>query len=61
MFLTMSANEIRWPHLLQTLHRLSDYYKHIDDVSVHNALNKLNKSMRSQLVNEDPVVCCVLL
>jgi hypothetical protein len=27
MFMTMSANEIKWPHLLLTLHRINDLYK----------------------------------
>jgi hypothetical protein len=59
MFLTMSANEVRWPNLVCTLHRLNDYYKHIADVTAQNVLDKLTISMRSHLVNEDPVVCCV--
>ena len=51
-FLTISANEIRWPKLISILHRLNDYYK---DVDVEN----LTRSMRSTLVNEDPVTCCI--
>jgi hypothetical protein len=30
MFLTMSANEIKWPHLMSTLHRINDLYKFIN-------------------------------
>lgn len=59
MFLTLSANEMRWPHLLYTLYRLNDYFKHIPDVTAENILTNLTSSMRSKLVNEDPVVCCV--
>ena len=51
-FLTISANEIRWPKLISILHRLNDYYK---DVNVED----LTRSMRSTLVKEDPVTCCV--
>ena len=51
-FLTVSANEIRWPKLICILHRLNDYYK---DVNVED----LTRSMRSTLVNEDPVTCCI--
>lgn len=58
MFLTMSANKIRWPHLLKTLHRLNDYFKEID-TSLENILETLDRSKRSHLVNEDPVFCCV--
>ena len=46
-FLTISANEIRWPKLIGILHRLNDYYK------------DLTRSMRCTLVNEDPVMCCI--
>ena len=51
-FLTISANEVRWPKLISILHRLNDYYK---DVNVED----LTSSMRSTLVNEDPVTCCI--
>jgi hypothetical protein len=55
-FLTLSANETRWPKLLRILYRLNDYYK---DVNVVDQLVDLNRSMRSTLVNEDPVSCCI--
>jgi hypothetical protein len=51
-FLTMSANETRWPKLIRPLHRLNDYYKDVDT-------EDLNRSMRSTLVIEDPVTCCI--
>ncbi|GBM65500.1 hypothetical protein AVEN_223595-1 [Araneus ventricosus] len=60
-FLTMSANEIRCPHLLVILHRLNHYYKDIIDLDESNIFEKLNSSMRSALVNEDPFTCCVNL
>lgn len=40
--------------MLKTLHRLNYYFKEIDDVSVENPLQKLNRNMRSNLINEDP-------
>ncbi|GBN98583.1 hypothetical protein AVEN_237272-1 [Araneus ventricosus] len=59
VFLMMSAIEIRWSHLLVILHRLNNYYKHIIDLDESNIVEKLNRSMCSTLVNEDPVTCCV--
>lgn len=56
MFLTLSANEIHWPNLLKILHELSDAFT---DVSVTDPLVHLTRSMRSHLVNEDPVTCCI--
>jgi hypothetical protein len=56
MFLTMSANEIRWPKLIKTLHRLNNCFK---DVQVNAPLEDLNRSQCSHLVNEDPVTCCI--
>jgi hypothetical protein len=51
-FLTLSANEVKWPRLIEILHSLNNLYK---DVELYN----LTRSMRSTLVNEDPVTCCV--
>lgn len=56
MFLTLSANELNWPNLLSLLHNLNDYYK---DINATNPMIQLRRSMRSHLVNEDPVTCCV--
>lgn len=49
MFLTMSANEIRWPHLLKLLHRLNSYRQ---DITVNDLITDLDASMRSYLVNK---------
>jgi len=51
-FMTLSANEVRWPNLINILQELNDYYKNVDTPD-------LNRSMRSTLVNEDPVTCCI--
>ncbi len=56
MFLTMSVNEIRWPHLLRTLHHLSDLYPNI---VLDDPLVDLDRVKRSNLVNEDPVTYCI--
>lgn len=57
-FLTISANETRWPKLLRTLHRLSDKYKNVDsNVSLNEVLDKFDGFQRAHLVAEDPVVC----
>ena len=52
VFMTISANEVKWMHLIEIIHSLNDLYK---DVDVFN----LTRSMRSTLVNEDLVTCCV--
>jgi hypothetical protein len=39
-------------HLIKILHSLNDLYKDVD-------VFDLTRSMRSTLVNEDPVTCCV--
>ena len=51
-FMTLSANEVKWPHLIQILHTLNHYHKDVDP-------SCLTRSMRSTLVNEDPVTCCI--
>jgi hypothetical protein len=51
-FLTMSANETRWPQHIRILHRHNDYYMDVDT-------DNFNRSMRSAWVNEDPVTCCI--
>jgi hypothetical protein len=55
-FMTLSANEIKWPHLLKILYSLNDLYK---DIKGENPLTDLTCLMRSTLVNEDPVTCCI--
>lgn len=56
MFLTLSANEIRWPHLLTVLHKLSNGSS---DAGVANIMQQLTALQRATLVSEDPVTCCV--
>lgn len=56
MFMTLSANEIRWPHLLNTLRRLNNQFQNLH---VEDPLVDLSCSQRCTLVNEDPVTCCI--
>jgi hypothetical protein len=51
-FLTISANETKWPNLVKILHLLNTQFKNV-------GTENLNRSMRSTLVNEDPVTCCI--
>ena len=53
-FLTMSANEVRWPMPLNMLHRL----KNGTSENLPDPLD-LSASQRAQLVNEDPMTCCI--
>ena len=47
-FLTLSANETRWPHLLSTLHRLSDEYKFLgDEIPQDEIFEKLDSYVRN--------------
>ena len=60
-FLTMSANETRWPHLIRTLHRLSKAYKCLgDEIPLDEIFEKLDTYERAHLVAEDPVVCAII-
>ena len=60
-FLTMSANETRWPHLIRTLHRLSNEYKSLgDEIPLDEIFEKLDNYERAHLVAEDPVVCALI-
>lgn len=54
IFLTMSANEIGWPKLMQILYKLKNNGSDID-------LEELTKIdyLKASLVNEDPVTCAV--
>ncbi|XP_071576363.1 uncharacterized protein [Temnothorax nylanderi] len=56
MFLTISANEIRWPHLLKILYKLS---REGNGVELNDPMNELRALQRASLVNEDPVTCCI--
>jgi hypothetical protein len=53
MFLTMSASEVRWPHLLQILCKLQI------ESGVTVSLKELDAIRRSRLVNEYPVTCVI--
>lgn len=55
MFLTMSANETHWPHLLTVLYKLSEG---CDKLGVTAIMQKLSALQRATLVSEDPVTCC---
>lgn len=52
IFLTISANEIRWMKLLTILLRLSNKYP-------GKSAGELNTSERCTLVSDDPVTCCI--
>ncbi|XP_062713898.1 uncharacterized protein LOC115261586 [Aedes albopictus] len=56
MFLTLSANEMKWPHLLNLLHRLAEGYSGND---LMDPLQELTALQRATLVNDDPVTCCI--
>lgn len=56
MFLTMSASEMKWPHLLKQLHHLSEGYTGVD---LTDPLRELSALQRATLVNNDPVTCCI--
>lgn len=52
MFLTISANEIRWPHLLELLKKFSNIFSDID-------VDQLTREMRCDLVSDDPVIFAI--
>jgi hypothetical protein len=53
MLLTLTAPEVRWSHLLQTLCKLQG------ETGVTDLLKEVNVIRRSQLVNEGPVICVI--
>jgi hypothetical protein len=53
MFLTMSASEVCWSHLIQILCKLQG------ETGVRYPLKELNAIRGSQLVDEDPVTCVI--
>lgn len=55
MFLTMSANENRWKHLLTILHKLSNAG---NGAGITDIMQQLTALQRATLVTEDPVTCC---
>lgn len=56
MFLTLSASETRWEHLLRILYKLSSKNNGTELTDIMEQLSALE---RATLVNEDPVTCCV--
>ncbi|XP_065077679.1 uncharacterized protein LOC135700938 [Ochlerotatus camptorhynchus] len=56
MFLTLSASETKWTHLLQTLQRLSDGRSNNE---LQDVMQQLTALQRATLVNQDPVTCCI--
>lgn len=55
IFLTFSANEIQWPHLLSTLHRLESHIH----ISREEILSHLTPLQKADLINNDPVTCAI--
>ena len=55
MFLTMSANELQWPQLLNELHGVRTG----DAAPVDDPVQKFSATYRADLVNEDSVTCCL--
>jgi hypothetical protein len=53
MFLTLSASEVHWPHLLQILHMLQG------ETGITVPLQELNAFRQSQHINEEPVTCVI--
>lgn len=54
MFLTMSANEIGWPDLLQTLYRLKNHISISEEAAAD-----LDYLQKATLINEDAVTCAI--
>lgn len=52
VFLTISANEIRWPALLNVLNKLSTQFPGV-------SAEQMTTPQRCKLVSEDPVMCCI--
>lgn len=56
VFLTLSSSECTWPDLLVMLYRL----KHGKDWAGNgDPATEMSSDMRSSLVNDDPVACCL--
>ena len=56
-FMTMSANETGWPHLIKLLYKLKNSGTQISD----EALSDMNYMQKSTLVNDDAVTCAIYL
>ena len=57
-FLTISANEMNWPDLIRALHKWSPIIQ-TDDENDPCIFDRLSRYQKSQLVAEDPLICCV--
>lgn len=55
IFLTFSANEIQWPKLLSSLHRLATGI----EIDREHILEHLTALQKSDLINNDPVTCAI--
>ena len=57
IFFTFSASEYRWPRLLRILYRLRNRkeWPGTDE----NLLTEMSPTERTNLVNDDPVTCCL--
>ena len=55
VFLTMSANEIRWSHLLKILYKL----KNESEEDIEDPIKEFSAADRVKLVNDDAVTCCI--
>jgi hypothetical protein len=58
-FITMSANERRWPHLLSILNKWSLEYASLGPLGEGDILGRLHMYQRAHLANENPVICCI--
>ena len=56
VFLTTSASEYRWSDLIRVMHKLE---KGSEFVGEGDPAVELSADVRTTLVNEDPVTCCV--
>jgi hypothetical protein len=56
LFLTLSANEYSWPDLLRILYRLE---KGREWTGEGDPVTSMSSDLRTTLVNEDPVTCCL--
>ena len=61
MFLTMSANEIRWTMLLKILHKMNITNNAAADQAsdIEDPMRESNGVQRATLVVDDPVTCCI--
>jgi hypothetical protein len=60
-FMTLSASEAHWPHLLHILHRWNPEWhaQYGSDITETDLMERMRPYNRHYLVAEDPVTCCV--